>query len=490
MGRHQFTAHRPYATGVILLVLALVVAASAAVNSGATARALHDIGGVAVVADPGIPIGVAVSRTYFDSSTSAVLIDPAAPPAARQAGYAAAVERHLPAFDVVAADRDAVGTELRRLGVGQIAVVGNRAVADGLPGTVVDDAAALTSNTAPTTSGTTLAYLVAGASGAAEATAAAAGARVVGVPVADPRATGDSVAALRAAPVAIRAFGEGFGTTADFIGRTEAARTQTQLPGGGQLMFPMRRVVALYGSPDAPGLGPLGAQNLPASIARAKRVAAQYDPVSGPPVIPGFEIIVSVASAGPGDGGNYTNMIDPAQIRPWIEAAGRAGIYVTLDLQPGRMDFLTQAKRYTDLLRMPHVGLALDPEWRLKPNQVHLTQIGSVGADEVNRTSAWLAGLVRDNNLPQKVFVLHQFDLGMLADRTSIITDRPELQVVIHADGHGIPSVKMDTWRHLVTDLPPNVWMGWKNFYTEDHPTFSPARTMKVNPVPWFVSYQ
>jgi hypothetical protein len=183
-------------------------------------------------------------------------------------------------------------------------------------------------------------------------------------------------------------------------------------------------------------------------------------------------------------------MIDPATLRPGVEAAGRAGVYVTLDLQPGRMDFQTQAQKYAELLALPHVGLALDPEWRLKPDQVHLTQIGSVEAAEVNRISAWLAGMVRERGLPQKLFVLHRFDAGMLGQRKNIVADRPELQVVLHADGHGTPPVKMETWRRLLGDLPAGVWMGWKNFYTEDKPTFSPATTMAVAPTPWFVSYQ
>ena len=41
-------------------------------------------------------------------------------------------------------------------------------------------------------------------------------------------------------------------------------------------------------------------------------------------------------------------------------------MYVVLDLQPGRSNFLDQAKLYEPLLRLPHVGLALDPEWRLR----------------------------------------------------------------------------------------------------------------------------
>jgi len=62
----------------------------------------------------------------------------------------------------------------------------------------------------------------------------------------------------------------------------------------------------------------------------------------------------------------------------------------------GRTDFLTEARRYEDLLREPDVGLALDPEWRLGPDQRHLEQVGTVDASEVNEVSAWLAGIVRD----------------------------------------------------------------------------------------------
>lgn len=270
----------------------------------------------------------------------------------------------------------------------------------------------------------------------------------------------------------------------------EPASAAPELPGGGRTVFPKRRMVALYGSPGAPALGPLGRQGVDESIARVRALAADYQRFSAEPVIPAFEIIATVASAEPGEGSNYTNMIDPEELRPWVEAAGRAGVYVTLDLQPGRMDFLSPARRYADLLAQPHVGLALDPEWRLRPDQVHLTQIGSVGADEINRTSDWLAGLVRERGLPQKLFVLHQFDPDMLAHRERIVTGRPELQVVLHADGHGEPGVKLETWRRLLADLPAGVWMGWKNFYTEDSPTFSPEATMAVRPTPWFISYQ
>ena len=82
---------------------------------------------------------------------------------------------------------------------------------------------------------------------------------------------------------------------------------------------------------------------------------------------------------------------------------GQNGVYVILDLQPGRTDFLTQAKRYEEFLRLPHVGLALDSEWRLEPNQVHLRQIGSVDAAEINTVVDWLAALVREDEPAAKV---------------------------------------------------------------------------------------
>jgi hypothetical protein len=34
------------------------------------------------------------------------------------------------------------------------------------------------------------------------------------------------------------------------------------------------------------------------------------------------------------------------------------------------------------------------------------------------------------------------------------------------------------------------VWWGWKNFYDEDQPTFTPGETVEVAPSPRFISYQ
>jgi hypothetical protein len=207
--------------------------------------------------------------------------------------------------------------------------------------------------------------------------------------------------------------------------------------------------------------------------------------------VPAFEIIATVASSSAGGDGNYSAEADPEVLRPWVEAAGEAGLYVVLDLQPGRTDFLTQAQKYRSLLELPHVGLALDPEWRLRPDQVHLTQIGSVPVDEVNRVIAWLADLTRELALPQKLLLLHQFRVDMLPGRERLDMSRDELAVMVHADGQGSQGDKQATWRALHVDALPGLAWGWKNFYDEDAPMLTPEQTVaQVDPVPDLISYQ
>jgi hypothetical protein len=284
--------------------------------------------------------------------------------------------------------------------------------------------------------------------------------------------------------------GTAFGSADVLRGRVDTAVTGVELAGGGQLVFPGRRMVALYGHPGNSTLGVLGEQGVDATIARAKQVAAAYSGLVSEPVIPAFDLIATVASSGAGSDGNYSNETSVAFLKPWVDAAKANGVYVMLDLQPGRTDFLTQAKLYAALLQEPNVGLALDPEWRLKPDQVHLRQIGSVGVDEINATGAWLEDLTRSHHLPQKVFMVHQFRTDMIQGRERLQASYDDLRVVIHADGFGSPGEKKSTWSTLHISPPANVLWGWKNFYDEDKPTFTPAQTMAEQPAPVFVSYQ
>ncbi|MGC5615867.1 hypothetical protein [Georgenia sp. Z1491] len=289
----------------------------------------------------------------------------------------------------------------------------------------------------------------------------------------------------------------GLGDADQLATRTRSAATGVQLPAGGQLVLPEpdgdqtgALYVALYGSPDSSALGVLGEQGPEETIARAEEVAAEYEGLTDETVVPTLEIIATVASGEPGDDGDYSNETPVERIRPLVDLAGEHGLYVVLDLQPGRTDFVTQAQIYEELLLEPHVGLALDPEWRLTPDQVHLTQIGQVPVEEVNEVVTYLADLTSEHDLPQKLLVLHQFQVRMIPDVDQVDQSRDEVQVLIHADGQGAQGDKQTTWRTLLDNAPSVTAWGWKNFYDEDTPMLTPEGTMAVEPTPDLVTYQ
>ena len=269
----------------------------------------------------------------------------------------------------------------------------------------------------------------------------------------------------------------------------EATLYGEELPGGGRILFPDRRLVAFYGGVTTSALGVLGEQDPAATRQRMAPLVEEYA-ADGVMTVPAFEIITTLATAGAGRDGDYSGEYLIETLMPWIDYASQNDIYVVLDLQPGRSDFLSQAKQYEELLKLPHVGLALDPEWRLGPDEVHLVQIGSVDGREVNRVIEWLAALVRSERLPQKLLIVHQFRLDMIANRHLLLTP-PELAVMIHMDGQGGSAAKYHTWNTLVRGTEDRAWWwGWKNFFDEDSPTFRPEQVLDLRPVVYFVSYQ
>lgn len=445
------------------------------------------------------PAAIALgSVRAFYRRAPVVVMAPADDAAAQVLASTAAASLRVP---ILLAD-PSVGPELRSLQTRQVLAIGDigtidtsriNAVAD--PGSVakaersIRSGAVFTQPAAPRNDA-----LVVTTSAARDVipltTARNAGATVIEVTNADLRRDPRSAAPFMTRPGSpVVALGNSLGDT---FGYTLAVvRSAAQQPGGGYFVFPGRTMVALYGFPGAGSLGVLGRQSLSASIARARATALEYQRLSSKPVVPTFELIATVAAAGAGSDNNYSSEASIALLRPWVEQASRAGMYVVLDLQPGRSDFLSQAKRYEALLALPHVGLALDPEWRLSGGQKPLRQIGSVGVAEVNRTIAWLAELTRRHALPQKLLILHQFQSRMIQDRAGLDVSRPELSVLIHVDGQGTQPAKQGTWATIHRGAPRGVFWGWKNFFKEDKPTLSVAKTWNtVKPRPDFISYQ
>jgi hypothetical protein len=437
---------------------------------------------------------VEVSERLFSASRTAVLAD-RDDPAAQRIAIRSASALGVP----VLLDDATAPAELRRLGTTTVLTFGHTRDVPGARPVPVDRAQAaaevarLRDAAAPRSDRRIDAVVVTRsrrANAAAVATARIAGATVLQVRGADPRRDPAAAKVLAARPrSAVIALGTAF--RQGFAYSLAVVRRHAVQPSGGYLALPGKHYTAIYGHPGAPSLGLLGEQGVRASVARVKRLARRYRAVGRGTFVPTFEIIATVASAGKGKDGNYSHEVSVKALSPLIDAAAKAGIYVILDLQPGRSDFLRQAKRYRTLLERPNVGLALDPEWRLKKGQKHLRQIGSVQVAEINRVGDWLARLTRRRTLPQKVFVLHQFSLAMIKHRGRLNTRHPELATVIHVDGSGSQGAKQGTWSTLRRGAPPGVGWGWKNFVDEDPHMLTPRQTWRrVKPHPDLISYQ
>jgi hypothetical protein len=260
-----------------------------------------------------------------------------------------------------------------------------------------------------------------------------------------------------------------------------------QLPGGGRRLFPDRRVVAFYGNPRDDELGALGI-GTPAQA--AKRLLEQAKPynLKARPVLPAMELISTVATAAPGDAGLYRDHISFAKIRSYLAAARKIKALLILDIQPGRGEFGPEITRLAPFLREPDVGLALDPEWHVAPGALPGKVIGSTDADVVNAAATYLAKLVRERNLPEKLLIVHRFTDDMIA-RADRLRQVPGVQTVINVDGFGSTSVKVAKY-HAFVHTTPAMHRGFKLFYKEDVRTMSPKSVMALSPRPDVVVYE
>ena len=168
-----------------------------------------------------------------------------------------------------------------------------------------------------------------------------------------------------------------------------------QLPRGGQRIFPDFRVVAFYGAPQHRNLGILGIGSPDRAAARLRRQARRLPRAAAGRCCPASSCWPRSRSRRPGADGKYRARQPRRVIDRYLRAARRARAILILDVQPGRSDFMTEARRLEPWLRQPDVSLALDPEWNMGPRGVPGRSIGHVSAGMVNRVSAYLDRIVR-----------------------------------------------------------------------------------------------
>lgn len=290
------------------------------------------------------------------------------------------------------------------------------------------------------------------------------------------------VLALRACGGDEAVLGIGAGSDTESAAASEAA-----LPGGGRTIFPDYRVVAFYGAPQDKQLGALGIGKPDEAAARLRKVARDYERKTRP-VLLAFELIATIAADAPGDDGMYRMHQPDEVIGRYLRAARRAKALLILDIQPGRADFLSEARRLERWLREPDVGIALDPEWHVKAGEVPGKALGSVTAAEVNAVSAYVSAFVSDHDLPDKLFVVHQFTSSMIENKDQV-QQRLGLAITMNVDGFGDRPNKVSKYDLFTSELT-RFHNGFKLFYEEDTNLMSPRQVLALRPPPDLVVYE
>lgn len=278
----------------------------------------------------------------------------------------------------------------------------------------------------------------------------------------------------------------------DTSGRWPVKKQPYPLPGA---ILPFKRIVAYYGNLYSKKMGVLGEyapkemlRMLSAEVAKWEKI----DPKT--PVQPALHYIAVVAAGDPGKDGKYRNRMPDKQIDSVFKIAGmKKNMIVFLDIQVALSTIREELPRLEKYLKRPDVHLGIDPEFSMKGGVLPGRKIGTYDASEINYASGYLADLVRKNNLPPKVFIVHRFTKKMVTNYQNIKL-RPEVQIVMHMDGWGEPELKMGTYRHFIYPEPVQ-FTGFKLFYKNDlkkapNRLMTPADLMKLKPRPVYIQYQ
>jgi hypothetical protein len=271
-------------------------------------------------------------------------------------------------------------------------------------------------------------------------------------------------------------------------------RTAQQLPGS---ILPARRIVAFYGNPLSKRMGILGELPPDQMLAKFdKEIAAWQKADPATPVQPALHLIAVVAQGAPGRDGKYRLRMTDSLVDLVSSWAAKRNALVFLDVQVGHSTVQEELPRLVPLLKRPNVHLGLDPEFSMKQKKGEKSKpgdrIGTMDASDVNYAIGLLADIVKQNNLPPKVLVVHRFTRSMLTNSKQIKLD-PRVQVVINMDGWGQPWLKYDSYRAYV-EAEPVQFTGFKLFYHNDtkkgDPILTPSEVLLLNPKPHYIQYQ
>jgi hypothetical protein len=266
------------------------------------------------------------------------------------------------------------------------------------------------------------------------------------------------------------------------------------LPGA---ILPFNRIVAYYGNLSSTRMGALGKwpknEMIPKLLAEVKK---WNDADSVIKAIPALHYIAVTAQGAAGKDGKWRLRMPSRQIDTVLAWAKEINALVFIDIQVGLSDVQTEVPLFEKYLSMPNVHLGIDPEFAMKAkgNKKPGSVIGSLDAADINFVGDYLAGLVKKNNLPPKILMIHRFTQGMVTNYKNIKL-HPELQIVMDMDGWGFPAKKRDTYYSWISPQPVQ-FTGFKLFYVNDteksgqKEMMSLQEVLKLRPAPIYIQYQ
>jgi hypothetical protein len=260
-------------------------------------------------------------------------------------------------------------------------------------------------------------------------------------------------------------------------------------------LLPCKRIVAYYGHPNSTRMGVLGEYPKDEMLRRLRNQVAEWERADpDTPVMPALHMVAVVAQGEPGRSGHYRTITSDQRVQEVYDWAREANGVFFVDIQTGTENLRALLPRFDWILQNPDVHLGVDPEFMMKDGSIPGRRVGTMDAADINYAIDHLARLVNEHNLPPKVLVIHRFTQGMVTNARQVRL-RPEVQVVLHMDGHGRmqgPQFKYDTYAQFVVSEPVQ-FTGWKNFYHHDNEKGvmpSAADLMRLHPLPLYIQYQ
>lgn len=263
------------------------------------------------------------------------------------------------------------------------------------------------------------------------------------------------------------------------------------LPGA---ILPMKRVLAYYGNLYSTKMGILGElpeqQMLEKLQGEVKRWQAADTAVE---VVPALHYIAVTAQGSPGAGGKYRLRMPFKELDKVIAMAAKINALVFIDIQVGTGSVQEEVPQFEKYFKMPHVHFGVDPEFSMKTGARPGSVIGSFDAADINYVSNYLAKIVKENNLPPKILVVHRFTQAMVTNYKNIKL-QPEVQIVMDMDGWGAKARKISTYRSFIHREPVQ-FTGFKLFYKNDFREpgsriMTPEEVLSLKPRPVYIQYQ